>query len=700
MLEGETLKHLISGRPLESEQVAKLGMEIADALDAAHGKGVVHRDITPANIFITQRGEVNVLDFGLAKLLSPASEMTAEESLTEARAVVRTLPYMAPEQVRGEKVDSRADIYALGVVLYEMATGQRPFREELTTRLADEILHKSPTQPVRLNPDIPAKLEQIIVKCLEKNPENRYQAAKEALVDLRQLLAPSSVVPPRAFTSPRRQYAVGAIGLAVLLLATLVALQMGRWRDRLPGQTTTPHIDSLAVLPLENLSRDSEQEYFADGMTDALITDLAKISALRVISRTSVMHYKKTEKTIPEIARELNVDAIVEGSVQSSGNRVRVTAQLIRAASDQHLWADSYERDLGDVLGLQDEVARAIARQIQIKLTPEEQVRLATSHPVDPAAYQAYLKGRYHQNKRAATDIQKSVEYFQQSIDKDPAFALGYVGLADSFGLLSVYASVDPEQTTAKARAAANKALELDETLAEAHTSLANILVSYDRDWKGAGREFRQALELNPGYATTHYSYGFSYLLPQGKAEEAIREMKRALEIDPLSLIINANLGDTYRLARQYDLAIEQCRRTLEMDSHFAVAHAALGRTYEQKGMYQEAISEFHAALLGIATTQPLAGIGHAYALSGRRTEARKVLEQLKDISKRSYVSPFDFATVYVGLGEKDQAFAWLDKAIQAHSFPVIFLNVDPRFDSLHSDPRYLALLRGLRLLG
>jgi len=510
-------------------------------------------------------------------------------------------------------------------------------------------------------------------------------------------LAPSLVVPPRAFTSPRRRYAVGAIGLAVLLLVTLVALHMGRWRDRLLGQSTTPHIDSLAVLPLENLSRDPEQEYFADGMTDALITDLAKISALRVISRTSVMHYKKTGKTIPEIARELNVDAIVEGSVQSSGNRVRVTAQLIRAASDQHLWADSYERDLGDVLGLQDEVALAIARQIKIKLTPQEQVRLATSRPVDPQAYQAYLKGRYHQNKRTAADIQKSVEYFQQSVDKDPAFALGYAGLADSYDLLSTYLGVAPEHSSLKARAAANKALELDETLAEAHTSLAAILVSYDWDWEGAGREFRRALELNPSYATAHYLYGFTYLLPQGKAEEAIWEMKRALEIDPLSLIINANLGDTYRLARQYDLAVEQCRRTLEMDSQFAVAHAALGRAYEQKGMYQEAISEFHAALLGIAT-QPLAGIGHAYALSGRRSEALKVLEQLQETSTRSFVSPFDFATVYVGLGEKDQAIAWLERAIEVHSFPVIYLNTDPRFDSLRSDPRYLALLHRVRL--
>jgi TolB-like protein/Flp pilus assembly protein TadD len=563
--------------------------------------------------------------------------------------------------------------------------------------LVDEILHKSPTQPVRLNPDIPAKLEQIILKCLEKDPDNRYQSAKEALVDLRQLLAPSSVVVPRASTSPRRRYAVGAIGLAVLLLVALVALHKGWWRDRLLGQSTTPHIESLAVLPLENLSRDPDQEYFADGMTDALITDLAKISALRVISRTSVMHYKKTGKTIPEIARELNVDAIVEGSVQSSGNRVRVTAQLIYATSDQHLWADSYERELGDVLALQDEVGRAIARQIQIKLTPQEQLRLATPHLVDPDAYQAYLKGRYHLNKRTAEDIQQAIQYFQQSIARDPRYAAAYAGLADAT-YSAQYRMIAPQEVISQARDAANKALEIDDALAEAYVSLAGIEISYDHDWMRAEMHLKRALELSPGYADAHYTYGFAYLLPQEKFEDAIKEMKRARELDPLSLIINANLGGTYFEMRRYDLAVEQCQKTLEIDTQFGPVHSILGLAYEQEGMYEEAISEFRAAFALHMGTQPLAQLGHAYALSGRRAEALKVLDQLKELSRRSFVSPWDFALVYVGLGENEQAIASLEEAIEAHVFPVIFLKVDQRFDPLHSDPRYPDLLRRMGL--
>ncbi len=433
---GQSLAQRLAAGSLAEKEVATLGAQIAAALEEAHDQGIIHRDLKPANVLLTPKGQAKVLDFGLAKLLRPVSSTTTE-SFTETQATAGTLPYMAPEQLRGETADARTDLFAAGIVLYEMSTGQRPFREAIVSRLTDAILHQPPVPPRALNARISSELERIILKCLEKEPENRYQSAKELGVDLRRLAAPSAmpvaVIPaPRPKISLRRAVLSGGVAV-VLLLAVIASVNVGAWRARLLGRAASPNIESLAVLPLANLSRDPEQEYFADGMTEALITDLSKISALKVISRTSVMQYKGVKKPLPEIARELGVDGVIEGSVQRSGGQVLITAQLIRAATDTHLWAESYERELRDVLALQSEVARAIASEIKVKLTPQEQTRLASARPVNPHAYELYLKGRFYWSKRTDEGLKKSVGYFNQALEEDPTYALAWAGLADTY---------------------------------------------------------------------------------------------------------------------------------------------------------------------------------------------------------------------------------------------------------------------------
>ena len=485
------------------------------------------------------------------------------------------------------------------------------------------------------------------------------------------------------------------VAMAVTIGVIVIGLVLVTWHWRETRVLATRPISSLAVLPLEDLSGEPRQDYFADGMTDEVITELGKLGALRVISRTSAMQYKGAHKPLDEIARELNVDAVVEGTVVRSGDHVRITAQLIRAMPEKHLWAESYEGDMSSVLTLQREVARAIADAIQVKLAPRELARLASARPVNRDAYDAYLKGRYFWNRRTEETLKKAAEYFQQAVNEDPTYAPAYAGLADSYGLFgfALYGALPRKEAEQRAETAAIKALEIDDTLAEAHTSLAAIQHRSKWDWANAEKEFKRAIQLNPSYATAYQFYAL-YLASMRRQEEAIITVKRALELDPLSLTINVAVGRHLYWARQYDQAIEQLRKALELDPHFAVAHFRLGQAYVQKGMNEEAVAEFTAAR-NFSGNGPLylAGLAHAYAVSGKTRKAHELLDELKDLGKSHYVSPYDMAIIYLGLGKKDQTLAWLEKAYEEREGSLVYLNVEQTFDPIRSEPRFKDLL-------
>lgn len=500
---------------------------------------------------------------------------------------------------------------------------------------------------------------------------------------------PEAVAPTIAKAAVRRRKIWSSVS-AVVAVAVVAGLL---WQQRLLERFRPVKIESLAVLPLENLSGDPEEEYFADGMTQALITELGKVQALRVISWQSVKQFKSTNKPVPQIARELHVDAVVEGSALRAGDKVRITTQLIQAAPERHLWSESYERSFSDVIALQREVTLAITREIRVRLTPQEKVQAGAAHPVSCDAYDAYLKGLFYWSQRTPESLKKSAEYFQQAIAKDPGYAPAYASLADFYGVSSQYGVMSSKESLSKAKAAAMKALELDDSLAEAHAALADALVQ-DYDWKAAEIEYRRALQLNPGSARVHYLYGLGFLSPLGRHAEAISEIQRARELDPLSLIINANLGVTFVLAREYDQAIQQCLGTLEMDPHFVPARGSLALAYQGKGMLEENIVEVQKALADAYVPQVVAALARAYALAGKRAPALRTMEELNQLSKRTYVSSYDVATVYVALGEKERALAELERAYDEHSERLIWLRVDWRFDDLHPDPRFQDLLR------
>ncbi len=700
LLEGETLKERIGRGPLDIRELLAIGTEICDALEAAHTVGIIHRDIKPSNIVLTRRGNAKLLDFGVAKRVGPELVRHAETlsqllppnldlSVTVPGAVIGTVTYMSPEQSAGYDVDARSDLFSMGAVLYEMASGQNPFAGKDLVDVLEAIQQRQPIPLEQLRPKIPSALVSIVKKALQKERALRYQSAAEMRADLQALR-------DRLVVGDRRRKMLPVMALSALLLAAVLAgsLRLQRVQGWILGRPYALHpMKSIAVLPLENLSGDSAQDYFADGMTDALITNLSRIGALRVISRTSSMRYKGTHKSLPEIARELDIDAVVEATVAKAGSRVRINAQLVDARRDQHLWTRQYDSELHDILQLQNDLASAIALEVAGTLTPDERSQLTQrTRSLNPQAYEAYLKGKYFLNKWTTEGFARAKAYFEQAIALDPKYADGYVGLAEYYGTVAYMGMLPQQETWLKAENLLGKALEIDNASSKAHALLGMLQLQARCDRAGAEKELKHALDINPGdmEALDYYSY---YLLETGRTDEAIAEKKKVLEHDPLAVITNAEVGLYLLRAGRSGEAITQLEKTLELDPNYAAAHARLGWAYADTKQYSQAVMETQKAISLDNTAARVAQLGEVYARWGKRQEAFATIRQLQQMSKHSYVAPTLNALIYARLGEKAAAVAWLEKA-KPEDDPKIS---DPGFDSLRSEPRFKILEARLR---
>jgi serine/threonine protein kinase/Tfp pilus assembly protein PilF len=711
-IRGETLSKKLEKGPLPETEVLNLGVQLAEALSAAHKQGIVHRDLKPSNLMITNEGSLKILDFGLAKLRRTFEETTATESRitptalgtvtatgrsSQTRGMEGTLPYMAPEQLLGQEIDARTDIHAVGAVLYEMATGRRPFKDA-EGFLIDAILRRVPVSPTAVNPKVSSEMELIIKKCLEKDPENRPQSATELAVELRSLFTSRAALNYVSQQKVRtwKKIIVVIVFAAALMLIGLALNHFGLW-NRFSGASGPSQILSLAVLPLANLSGDPEQDYFADGITEELITDLAQVKALRVISRTSVMRYKKTNLSLPEIGQELDVDAVVEGSVQRSGNRVRISAQLIQTSTDRHLWAETYERDLKDVLSLRDEVASAIARKIQIEITPQEKARLSRTQSVVPEAYVAYLKGKHLADRMDPDSLSKAMEFFEQAVQKDPNYAAAWAALAHADFLSSFKSELPPSDRFVPAM---NRAMELDNSLAEAHMVFADVTFHDQWKWTEGLAEFRYATELDPGSIDAQQHYALC-LWQLGRFDAAVQEMQQALQIDPLSPGVNLSYASVLRDAHRDAQAIEQYKKTIELEPGYAPPYRDLGFLYEDLGRHDEAVEAYlRYEGLGVHDPERTEALERALRTGGLRSYWKKTLDSLQEDAKHKHVGPISFASVYVRLGDKDHAMKFLEQAYLQRNPQLTWLKSQRFWDPLRSDPRFQNLLSRMNFPG